>query len=122
MKALLLSCLIAFCVPSQANERIDNGPLTVYEQLRKHVKFSTYSQRNQLEGKVYVRFFVDEYHVVRVRVVSGSNKQLTRYVRQRLHNKEVFGQSIQKYKDFEMTFSYFSPYRIGDRTGSRPLR
>ena len=126
MKAFLISFLLASCLVTHASTSPETntpeGPLTVYEQLREHVRFSSFSQKHQLEGTVYIRFYIDELHVVQMKSISGTNKKLAQYVRAKLRNKEVFGQLISIGKIYEMTFSYIAPSRIGGRMGARPLR
>lgn len=125
MKAFLISFLLASCLYSVATppevESLDK-PLTVYEQLREHVRFSSFSQKHRLEGTVFIRFYVDDLHVVRLKNVSGTDKKLTQFVKAKLRNKEVYGQLINSGKIYEMTFSYIAPSRIGGRMGVRPLR
>ena len=126
MKAFLISFLLASCLSTYASPSTEvippEGPLTVYEQLREHVRFSSFSQKHHLEGSVYIKFYIDELHVVRIKTISASNKKLAQYVRAKLRNKEVFGQLIRIGTLYEMTFSYIAPSPIGGRMGARPLR
>lgn len=126
MKAFLISFLLASCLSIFASSPSETtppeGPLTVYEQLREHVRFSSFSQRHSLEGTVYIKFYIDELHVVRIKSISGTNKKLAQYVKTKLRHKEVFGQLISIGTLYEMTFSYIAPSRVGGRMGARPLR
>ena len=124
MKTFLLLILSALIWVSPLNAShaplSPEKPLTVYDQVREYVSFNRYCKENQLEGTVHLKFYIDEIHTIHITSISGSDKELKNRVKNRLKNKEVYGQKIKVGKTYELTFSYSSYQMIGKRPGSAP--